>query len=195
LSVEPKETNVELSGAIQEDHERFSVDPRKHEDGGIQDVFETIQVEMKEKGGEKDTKDGKECLFGEEEIRKHDFKGGEKCLIGDPEVWMEDENAVYLCHKKKRHSIVKRKGRESQGERKDEPKKGELENKHVPMIVREAVSRFKEKAEKKSEHGKGGRQSKSFWSWKRGEMRAESTEPKESKQKGRQSNQRKERCL
>ena len=69
-----------------EDHEEFSVKPRKHQDVGIKDAFQTIQVEMKERGGEKDAKDGYECLFGEEEIRKHDVKGGEKCLIGDKEV-------------------------------------------------------------------------------------------------------------
>jgi len=151
LLVDPWETNVEPSGDDKhEDHEEFSVEPRKHEDVGIRDVFETIQVEMKEKGGEKDAKDGNECLFGEEEIRKHDVKGGEKCLIGNEEVWMEDENifAVYLFHQETRHSMEENKVRESQGAREDQPMSGEVENKHVPKIVREAVSRFKEKAEK-----------------------------------------------
>ncbi len=93
------------------------MEPREQEDVGIKDVFETIQVEIKEKGREKDTKDGNEYLFREEEIRKHNVKGGEKCLIRDEEVWMEDENifAVYLFHKKKRHSIKKSKVRETQG--------------------------------------------------------------------------------
>ena len=95
LSVEPRETIVEPGGEekhVQEDHEEFfvelrekdseesgddknvnenlerpSVEPRKQEDEGIKDVFENIQVEMKDKGGEKDAKDGNECLFGEEE--------------------------------------------------------------------------------------------------------------------------------
>jgi len=149
FSVELREKDGEENGDdrhVQEDHESFSVEPRKHEDVGIQDVFEIIQVEMKEKGGEKDAKDGKECLFGEEEIREHDFKGGENCLIGDPEVWMEDQNAVYLFNEETRHSTEENIERESQGARKDEPKKRELENKHVPKIVREAVSRFKQKA-------------------------------------------------
>ncbi len=62
---------------------------------------------------------------------------------------MEDENifVVYLFHEKQGHSIKKSKVGETQEARKDEPKKGKLENKHVPKIVREAVSRFKEKAE------------------------------------------------
>jgi len=127
------------------------VESRKHEDVGIQDVFETVQVERKAKCGEKDAKDGKECLHGEEEIRKHDFKGGGKCLIGDPEVWMEDENifAVYLFHEETRHSMEENKVRESPGEREDKQMSGEVENQHVlPKIVREAVSRFKEKAQK-----------------------------------------------
>ncbi len=154
LSVEPRETNVEPSGDdkhVTEDHEEFSVEPRKHEDVGIQDVFETIQVEIKEKGGEKYVKDGNECLFGEEEIRKHDVKCGEKCLIGDEEVWMEDENifAVYLFDEATRHSMEENKVRESPGEREDKQMSGEVENQHVlPKIVREAVSRFKEKAQK-----------------------------------------------
>jgi len=147
LSVKPRETNVEPSGGVEEDHERFSVEPREHADMGVRNVFETIQVEMKEKGGEKDAKDGKECLFGEEEIRKHDFKGGEKCLIGDPEVWMEDQNAVYLFDEETRHSMEERKGRESPGAREDQPMSGDLEKKNVPKIVREAVSRFKQKDE------------------------------------------------
>jgi len=58
---------------------------------GIKDGFETIQVEMKAKDGEKDAKDGNEYQIGEEEIRNHDVKGGEKYLIGDPKVWREDE--------------------------------------------------------------------------------------------------------
>ncbi len=103
---------------------------------GVRNAFETIQVEMKEKGGEKDAKDGNECLFGEEDIRKHVFKVGEKCLIEDPEVWMEDENifAVYLFHEETRQSMEKGKVGEIQEARQDEPKKGELENKHVPKI-------------------------------------------------------------
>jgi len=67
LSVELREKDGEENGDdrhVQEDHERFSVEPRKHADMGIKDVFETIQVEMKEKVGEKDTKDGNEYLFG-----------------------------------------------------------------------------------------------------------------------------------
>jgi len=105
------------------------------------------QSKEKERNGEKDAKDGKECLFGEEEIRKHDFKGGEKCLIGDEEVWMEDGNnfAVYIFHEETRHSMEERKGRESPGAREYQPMKGELEKKIVPKVVREAVSRFKEK--------------------------------------------------
>jgi len=39
-----------------------------------------------------------------------------------------------------------RKGRESQGAKEDVPMEGELEKKTVPKIVREAVSRFKQKA-------------------------------------------------
>ncbi len=71
---------------------------------GVRNVFEIIQVEMKAKGGENDAKDGKECLFGEEEIRIHEDKGGEKFLIGDPVFWMKDENifAVYLFHEETR---------------------------------------------------------------------------------------------
>ena len=63
-------SQVVMTSMLQRIHEEFSVEPRKHEDVGIQDVFETIQVEIKEKGGEKDVKDGNECLFGEEELRK-----------------------------------------------------------------------------------------------------------------------------
>jgi len=114
---------------------------------GVRNVFETIQVEMIERGGEKDAKDDKECLFGEEEIRKRDFQGGEKCLIGDPEVWMEDQNVVYLFDEETRHSMEERKGRESPGAREDQPMSGDLEKKNVPKIVREAVSRFKQKDE------------------------------------------------
>jgi len=151
LLVEPRETNIESGGNdkhAEEDNEEFSVEPKKHEDVGIQNGFETIQVEMKEKGGEKDAKDGNECQHGEEEIRKHDFKGGGKCLIGDPEVWMEDGNifAVYLFHEETRPSMEKRKVRETKEAREDVPMKGELEKKTVPKIVREAVSRFKQKA-------------------------------------------------
>jgi len=126
----------------------FQVEPRKYAEVGIKNGFETIQTEMKEKGGEKDAKDGNECLFGEEEIRKPDARGREKCLIGDKEVWMEDENifAVYLLHEKKRHSITKNRVRETHGEREEQPMSGEVENQHVPKIVREAVGRFKEKA-------------------------------------------------
>ncbi len=115
-----------------ENHDEFSVEPREHAEMGIQIGFETIQVEMKEKGREKDAKDGNGCPFGEEELRRHDPKGGEKCLIGDPEVWMVDENifAVYLFHEETR----------------DQPMSGDLEKKNVPKIVREAVSRFKEKS-------------------------------------------------
>jgi len=130
----------------QEDHEEFAVESREHAEMGIQNDNETIQVEIKEKDGEKDAKDGKEYLLGEEEVRNHHVKGGEKCLIGDEEVWMIDENAVYLFHEETRHSMEKKKGRESQKARKDEPMEGELERKIVPKIVREAVSRFKEKA-------------------------------------------------
>ncbi len=59
---------------------------------------------------------------------------------------MEDENifAVYLFHEKKRNSIEKQKVRETQGT-KDQSMSGEVENKHVPKIMREAVSRFKQK--------------------------------------------------
>jgi len=151
LLVEPRETNVGPSGDdnhVKENHEEFSVEPREHADMGVRNVFETIQVEMKEKGGEKDAKDGNEYQIGEEENRKHDFKGGENCLIRDPEVWMEDENifVVYLLHEKKRHSIKRSKRRETHGEREDQSMSGELENQHVPKIVREAASRFKQKA-------------------------------------------------
>jgi len=161
LSVELREINTEPSGDdknVQEDHQEFTVEPREHEHVGVKDGFETIQVEMKEDGKEclhgeeevrnHDVKDGEECLFGEEEVRNHGVKGGEKCLNGDPEVWMEDENifAVYLLHGKKRHYIKRSKVRETHGERKDQPMSGELESQHVPKIVREAVSRFKEKA-------------------------------------------------
>jgi len=38
--------------------------------------------------------------------------------------------------------------REIQGEREDKQMSGEVENQHVPKIVREAVSRFKEKSQK-----------------------------------------------
>ena len=91
---------------------------------------------MKEKGGEKDAKDGNECLFGEEELRKHDLKGGEKCLIGDEEVWMEDENifSVYLFHEETRHSMEERKGRESPGARENKPMSGDLEKTNVPKL-------------------------------------------------------------
>jgi len=130
----------------QEDHVEFAVESREHAEMGIQNDNETIQVEIKEKDGEKDAKDGKEYLLGEEEVRNHHVKSGEKCLIGDEEVWMKDENAVYLFHEETRHSMEKKKGRESQKARKDEPMEGELERKIVPKIVREAVSRFKEKA-------------------------------------------------
>jgi len=106
-------------------------------------------VEMKEKGEEKDAKDGKEYQSGEEEVRNHDVKGGEKYLIGDPEVWMEDENifAVYLLHGKKRHYIKRSKVRETQGAREDQPMSGDLEKKNVHKVVREAVSRFKKKTD------------------------------------------------
>ena len=69
-------------------------------------------------------------------------------MIGDPEFWMEDENifAVYLFHEETRHSMEERKGRKSQGAREEKPMSGELEIHHVPKIVREAVSRFKQKA-------------------------------------------------
>ena len=69
-------------------------------------------------------------------------------MLGDEEVWMEDENilAVYLFHEKQRHFIKRSKVRETHGERKDQPMSGEVESQHVPKIVREAVSRFKEKA-------------------------------------------------
>jgi len=151
LSVEPKEFNAEPSGDdknVKENHEESSVEPREHAEMDIKKVFETIKVEMKEKGEEKDAKDGKEYQSGEEEVRNHDVKGGGKYLIGDPEVWMENENifAVYLLHGKKRHYIKSSKVRETQGAREDEPMKGELEKKTVPKIVREAVSRFKQKA-------------------------------------------------
>jgi len=152
LSVEPKEFNAEPSGDgnphVQEDHQEFTVEPREHEHMDIKDGFKTFKVERKVKGGEKDAKDGKECLFGEEEVRNHDVKGGEKFLIGDPEFWMEDENifAVYLFHEETRHSMEERKGRKSQGAREEKPMSGELEIHHVPKIVREAVSRFKQKA-------------------------------------------------
>jgi len=69
-------------------------------------------------------------------------------LIEDEEVWMEDKNifALYLFHEKKRQSFKKSKVRETQGAREDQPMKGELTKKIVPKIVREAVSRFKQKA-------------------------------------------------
>jgi len=56
------------------------LEPREQEDVNINHGFETIQVEMKEKGKEKDAKDGNECLIGEEEIRKYDDKSGEYSL-------------------------------------------------------------------------------------------------------------------
>jgi len=99
LAVEPREMNEETGGnekCVKEDADEFLEEPRENEDVGVRDVCVTIQVEMEEKGGEKDAKDGKEYLLGEEEIRNHDAKGGGKCLIGDQEVWVEDENAVYL---------------------------------------------------------------------------------------------------
>ena len=87
--------------------------------------------------------------LGRKKIRKHDVKCGEKHLIGDEEVWMEDENifAVYLLHGKKRHYIKRSKVRETQGAREDQPMPGDLEKKNVPKVVREAVSRFKEKTD------------------------------------------------
>jgi len=151
LSVEPWETNVEPSGNdkhVKENHEEFSVEPREHVEMGIKNGFETIKVEMKEKGGEKDAKDGKECLLGEEEVRNHDVKGGEIFLIGDQEVWMEDGNifAVNLFHEETRHSMEENKVKESPGAREDKQMSGDVENQHVPKIVREAVSRLKEKS-------------------------------------------------
>jgi len=150
LSVELREINTEPSGddKNQEDYQEFTVETREHEHVDVKDGFETIQVEMKEKGGEKDAKDGNEYQIGEEEVRNHDVKGGENFLIGDPEVWMEDGNifAVYLFNEETRHSMEQRKGRESQGAREEKLMSGELENHHVPKIVREAVSRFKQKA-------------------------------------------------
>ena len=105
-------------------------------------------MEMKKEGGEKDAKDGNEYQIGEEEVKHHDVKGGGKCLIGDPEVWVEDKNIfpVYLFHEETRPSMEKRKVRETKEAREDVPMKRELEKKTVPKIVREAVSRFKQKA-------------------------------------------------
>jgi len=69
-------------------------------------------------------------------------------LIGDEEVWMEDENmfAVYLFHKKKRHSIKKNKVRETQGANENmQVVEAELEM-HIVLKERsKAVNRFKEK--------------------------------------------------
>ena len=69
-------------------------------------------------------------------------------MIGDEVIWMEDKNifAVYLFHGKKRHFIKRSKVRETQGAREDQPMSGEVEKKIVLKIVREAVSRFKKKA-------------------------------------------------
>ena len=151
--VEPREFNTESSGDnkhhVQEDHEESSVEPREHEDMSVRNVFETIKVDMEEKGGEKDAKDGKECQIGEETTRNHDVKGEEKCLNGDPEVWMQDANIfdVFLNHQKERHSIEKGKVSKIHGEREDQQMSGELGKKLVPKIVRAAVSKFKEKAE------------------------------------------------
>jgi len=77
------------------------------------------------------------------------FKDAEKCSI-----WEEETNegeasfAFYFSDEETRHSMEENKVRESSGARQDQPISGEVENKHVPKIVREAVSRFKEKAEK-----------------------------------------------
>jgi len=76
------------------------VESREHENVGVKDGFETIQVEAR---------DDYECLFGEEEVRNHDIKGGEKCLIGDEEVWMKDENLLLSTY------CITRKGIPSKG--------------------------------------------------------------------------------
>ena len=80
LSVELREITTKPSGddKNQEDYQEFTVETREHEHVDVKDGFETIQVEMKEKDGEKDAKDGNEYQIGEEEVRNHDVKGGEK---------------------------------------------------------------------------------------------------------------------
>ena len=72
LSVEPRKTTIEPSGDdnhVKENHEDFSLEAREIEDVGIQNGFETIQVEMKEKVGERGAKDGNACLFGKKKSR------------------------------------------------------------------------------------------------------------------------------
>jgi len=139
LSVKLRETNVEPSGDdkhVQEDHEELTVEPRENEDAvddGNMDVEvdpEEVKVEFEEKKTFQDVKDEEKCSIGEEETNK-----GERSF------------AFNFSHEETRHSMEERKGRESQGARENKPMSGDLEKKNVPKIVREAVSRFKQKDE------------------------------------------------
>jgi len=81
----------------------------------------------------RDVKDEEKCLIGEEETNA---KGGEESV------------AIYLCKEEIRHYMEKHKVRETQGAKEDEPMKEELEMEIVFKVRREAVNRFKEKANK-----------------------------------------------
>jgi len=70
-----------------------------------------------------------------------------KCSTGEEETNQRERSLVlFFSDEKTRHSREENKVGESLGAREDQPMSGEVENKHVSKIVREAVSRFKEKA-------------------------------------------------
>jgi len=155
--VESGETNVEQTSEDKhdkEDLEKFPVEPRDNEDArkegieGAEEGSEIVQVKLKEKCGEREAKDEEEYLFGEEEIWEKYVEHEKNCSIGDKENGMEKENmcGVYLCQERKRHFIKENKVREMKGVRENVLKSGELKKKIVPKPKREAVSRFKEKA-------------------------------------------------
>jgi len=105
---------------------------------GYQGWFKTTQVDNEEV-----------TVEFQEKVTLEDVKDEEKYLIGDKEMnkkGEEESMAIYLSKEEKRYLMEEHKVRETQGVREDEPMKGELEKKIVLKIVREAVSRFKEKA-------------------------------------------------
>ncbi len=122
---------------VQEDQERLSVEPRENKDAidnGNMDIevdTEELTVEFEEKKTFQDVKDEEKCSIGEEETNKG-----------------EGSFAFYFSDDETSHSMEENKVREIQGEREDKQMSGEMENQNVPKIVREAVSRFKEKAQK-----------------------------------------------
>jgi len=138
--VELREKDSEENGDdkhIQEDHERLSMEPRAFQvavDDGNMDVEvdpEEVTVEF----------EGKKTF--------QDVKGEEKYSIGEEETNKGERSFAFnFSHEETRHSMEENKVRESPGAMEDKPMSGEVEIKHVPKIVREAVSRFKEKAEK-----------------------------------------------